>query len=181
MGKTKNTWNCRHKDCKYKARPGSANGCDYTFITGKDRRAGLPKEKHAPYYCDKYEPGARIKKPREGIVIERRKANTYSEPREPLAVRYAPALEILKQAHSEGLSDGQIAERLDWPRGRAVYWRKKLGLESNIPKCNTKYDLALCEKMYKEGRKDVDIAEALGCTSHNIRNWRNRRGLPPNV
>ena len=181
MGKAKNTWNCRHKDCKYKARPGSANGCDYTFITGKDRRAGLPKEKHAPYYCDKYEPGERVRRPREGIVIEPRKANTYSEPREPKQVKYASALEILKKAHAEGLSDPAIAELLGWPLSRAKYWRKKQGLESNVPKCNTKYDQKLIEKLYKAGKNDGEIAKAVGCSRNNIKNWRLRRELPPNV
>lgn len=174
---------CQHPNCKYrtKSRYADAAWCDYTYITGKNRLAGLPKEKWAPCYCDKYEPGEKVRRSREGIVIAPRKANTYSEPREPKAEKYASALEILQQAHREGLSDAKIAERLDWPKPRVVYWRKKLGLLSNIPQCGTKYDQKLIEKLYKAGKNDGEIARAVGCSRNNIKNWRLRREQPPNV
>ena len=66
---------CQHKDCIYRtgAMMQHIHNCDYTLITGRSRLEGLPKEKWAPCYCDKYKPGKRKKTARKDIVIEPRK------------------------------------------------------------------------------------------------------------
>ena len=171
---------CQHPDCKWRAPATAPNGCDYTYITGKNRLAGLPREKWAPCYCDKYEPGARARRPREDIVIEKSRANTFQGKISKVEEKNASGVEMLKKLHKEGLSDPEIARQLDWTKARVVYWREKLGLLSNIKRSETRYDLELCAKLYEEGKKDREIAEAIGSPPATVRQWRGRRGLPPN-
>ena len=184
---TKNKWHCIHKDCKYKTRPGSPNGCDYTYMTGKDRRAGLPKEKHAPYYCDKYEPGGRKRRKAADIKLLQPTVYTYQMPvSRSREYEIQDGLEMLRQYHAAGMSDTEIAAALNWTAGKVKYWRHdKLKLPNNTgnPKgAPVRLDWDLGYKLYKEGKTNREIADSLGASIKTVQgHMKKHHWGPPNT
>ena len=106
-------------------------------------------------------------------------------PEEP--VRKAPPVreawrkvdpERIRELYERGLTDRQIAEKLECTTTTIYAWRKRWGKAAHAEKPRGKVDPELALKLYLEGKNDREIGEAMGCGHNAIAYWRYRNGLP---
>lgn len=92
--------------------------------------------------------------------------------------------EKLRELHAEGLTDGQIAERLGISRTAAQQTRARLKLPVNADRRGgygphrSKDTRDAIERLHAEGRTDAEMAEQLGFTYTYIAGIRRELGLP---
>lgn len=84
----------------------------------------------------------------------------------------------LRELHSKGLNDGEIAKELGVHRTAVNKRRRKLGLEPNHSP--PKFTDGEFKELYDEGMSDGEIAEELGVSKTSVYNRRKKLDLPPN-
>lgn len=122
------------------------------------------------------------------IRIWRRRFNLVVNPVTPAvdrrrlkAMTHAERLRLYRS----GLSDQQIARRLNSSKSAIVQWRGAHGLPSNYkpgaPRALRKpgRDEQMM-RLYRLGRTDRQMAESLGCTPRIVYRWRHARALERN-
>ena len=89
-------------------------------------------------------------------------------------------LDKLKELHSEGYNDTQIAEYLGVSLWSANSWRRKLGLEKNF-KYKHKFDEEKFKELYDKGLSYAKIAKELNVSDSAIQAYGQSLGLESNA
>ena len=84
----------------------------------------------------------------------------------------------IRALYEQGLTDRQIAEKLECTTTPIFAWRKRWGKAAHVEKPRGKVDPELAMQMYLEGKCDREIGEAMNCGHNAIAYWRTRNGLP---
>lgn len=92
------------------------------------------------------------------------------------------------ELHRQGLTDGEIAERVNRKRQTIMKWRARLGLPVNRARRRSAGSIYLRpeeeakrKRLYDEGLSDIEIANKTGVSRTAIRSWRSRRSIPANL
>ena len=85
----------------------------------------------------------------------------------------------IKELHSRGLVDREIAEKLGKTQPVICKTRNRMGLPPNGNPYK-RIDYERVRAMYNEGKNDREIAEEVGCWKRTICNWRAANGLKTN-
>ena len=80
--------------------------------------------------------------------------------------------------YETGLSDRQIAQKLDYSVSSVSKWRRKFGLPPHGVRPVVDFQSAM--ELYKAGWSDNRIARVLGTSKATISGWRHRNYLPAN-
>ena len=89
-------------------------------------------------------------------------------------------LDKLKELHSQGYNDTQIAEYLEVSLWSANSWRKKLGLDKNF-KYKHKFDINKFKELYDKGMNYAEIAKELNVSDSAIQAYGQSLGLKSNA
>lgn len=155
---------CQHCDTL------ASGACCYILDTGHTRGQIINGHIYYPPVCDKFTPRA-----------GRREPGWIAESRNDKAGRPKQAYPEREKLYCQGLSDGQIAERLGIAKTTVFSWRQSRGLAPNGKVCElTDEENAARLKMYNEGYSDAQIAAACNTGVAAISRWRFRRGLKAN-
>lgn len=85
--------------------------------------------------------------------------------------------ETFMQLYSNGLTDAEIAQKMDLTVSRVCKFRHKLGLPSVTGKGRKVKQNDLRMELYKRGFNDSQIAQKIGVPVSTILSWRKQRGL----
>lgn len=86
--------------------------------------------------------------------------------------------EQIRQLHTDGLTDTQIARETGCTVSAVKRWRKVNSLPANRKRDSTS---AALTDMYARGYTDKQMAERLGLPPSRVSNWRSTKGLLPNA
>lgn len=156
-------WHCRHSDCVYRTIHNTAHRCDYFFITGKLRTAGLDPEAAKPCSCTAYTPS---KKRRAAVVVKPPKRNDADTWRQK-------AVDLAKQ----GLTIAQIATTLGRHPSTIAGALRAAGVQARHPDM-TRYDWSRAYELWEDGASLRGIADDLGCSISAVKKWVNNHLKP---
>lgn len=84
--------------------------------------------------------------------------------------------------YKAGMTDQEIAERLDVSETAVCVWRKSAGLPFKNQKGEEYADSEKVRmRLWSQGLNDAEIGDVLGITCKAVFNWRQRRGLSANA
>lgn len=83
--------------------------------------------------------------------------------------------------YNEGLSDYEIAKRVNRHSSTIYKWRKRNKLKPNHDVRLTEEQFKDIKEMYLTGLNDFEIGEAIGTGHCNIHYWRKKNNLPANA
>lgn len=144
--------------------------CIYILHTGRSRAFTMMQPAGAGCSCRKTD---RSKRGRRAAISD--------EVRACLQRKYeqeGQKNEQIRQLHTDGLTDTQIARETGCAVSAIKRWRKSNGLAAN-----RKRDVlaAALTDLYARGYTDKQMAERLGMQPSRVSNWRSTKGLLPNA
>lgn len=86
--------------------------------------------------------------------------------------------EKIRALHQQGMSDREIAERLNYSVTSVGKWRRKTGLPLNPVRDKSRVSHEAALKLYHMGFTDRQIANVLGVSKSAVVGWRHRKFLP---
>ena len=95
------------------------------------------------------------------------------------AYREHDTRKAIRELHSRGLVDREIAAEIGKSPSTVQKIRAKMGLEANG--ATRVIDRELAKELYGQGYNDCEIARKIGCSSLTVYGWRQRNNLPPNA
>lgn len=95
------------------------------------------------------------------------------------AYREHDTRKAIRELHSRGLVDREIAAEIGKSASTVQKIRAKMGLEANG--VTRVIDRAFAKELYDQGCNDCEIARKIGCSNISIFAWRQRNNLPPNA
>ena len=154
---------CRHPDCIYRASKDVQGKydfhCNYLFMTGRCRTAGLPERLKLPGNCPRYVPDGTS----------------------PAEISTRDWRDEARRFYDAGATDHEIAEALGISYERVNRWRRAEGLplHPDTKGYKPQFDWQRAEALYHDGANDCEIARKLGCSVSAVWRWRYKYELFP--